>query len=43
MARGASELSFGWEIRSLYTDVVPMAVLHLGPMQIHMGHAEILK
>lgn len=43
MARGASELFFGWEIRSLYTDAGPMAVLHLGPMRIHMGHAEILK
>ena len=43
MARGSSELSFGWEIRSVYTDPDPMAVLHLGPMRIHVGHAEILK
>ena len=43
MAGAASELEFGWEIRTLVqTDPHPMAILHLGLRQTHgslCGHA----
>jgi len=47
MAGAASELEFGWEIRTLVqTDPHPMAILHLGLRQTHgslCGHAGTLK
>lgn len=46
MAGAASELEFGWEIRTLVqTDPDPTAILHLGlrQTQTHIRHAGILK